>query len=306
MPSTLRRCCSYLLCFVALAVLKIPLHGDLPWRPCRRMYGRVCCPRNGDGLLRCRRNATAVAGADQRPVARVRERSSIEHRLCADYELASRGGMASMLATIWPLIAALVFASAVKKIGVLVCLITSVIAAAKSIAALVAALVSAVLATNVATAGNILRSYCRDVCSRQPLRNAGLRRSFCPGTISASGTPHRRSTPGTVAGLYGSHARRCDAERPALRRLLPRARIRWLSPWPRPVGALPEARRGANVTIAARKHASAAPRRASGRNPVPTNRGPMLVPALVAVRRPLEPCAAPSGGSPPVGLRARS
>src|SRR4029077_17339083 len=52
-------------------------------------------------------------------------------------ELASRGGMASMLATIWPLIAALVFASVVKKIGVLVCLITSVIAAAKSIAALV-------------------------------------------------------------------------------------------------------------------------------------------------------------------------
>jgi Na+:H+ antiporter, NhaC family len=102
-------------------------------------------------------------------------------------ELASRGGMASMLATIWPLIAALVFASVVKKIGVLVCLITSVIAAAKSIAALVAALVSAVLATNVATAGNILRSYCRDVCSRQLLRNAGLRRSFCPGTISASG-----------------------------------------------------------------------------------------------------------------------
>ena len=71
-------------------------------------------------------------------------------------ELASRGGMDSMLDTIWLIVAALAFGGVVEKVGVLDKLITPIIARAKSAGALVAALTASSFATNVITADQFI------------------------------------------------------------------------------------------------------------------------------------------------------
>src|SRR5262245_19047241 len=67
-------------------------------------------------------------------------------------QLITRGGMASMLETVWLIITALAFGGVIEKIGALERLISPIIAAAKSTGALISALVGAVIATNVFTA----------------------------------------------------------------------------------------------------------------------------------------------------------
>ena len=64
-------------------------------------------------------------------------------------QLLTRGGMESMLGTVWLILVALAFGGIVEKAGVLDRLIGPVIAAARSIGALVAALVGAAVSTNV-------------------------------------------------------------------------------------------------------------------------------------------------------------
>lgn len=64
-------------------------------------------------------------------------------------QLLSRGGMESMLGTVWLILVALAFGGIVEKAGVLERLIGPVIAAARSVGALVTALVGAALATNL-------------------------------------------------------------------------------------------------------------------------------------------------------------
>src|SRR5262249_32847951 len=67
-------------------------------------------------------------------------------------QLVTRGGMDSMLNTIWLVISALAFGGVIERAGVLERLMAPVIAAAKSVGALVTSLVAAVFATNFATA----------------------------------------------------------------------------------------------------------------------------------------------------------
>jgi NhaC family Na+:H+ antiporter len=64
-------------------------------------------------------------------------------------ELLSRGGMASMLGTVWLILVALAFGGFIERAGVLERLIGPLIAAARSSGALVATLVGAALGTNV-------------------------------------------------------------------------------------------------------------------------------------------------------------
>src|SRR5262249_14891217 len=66
--------------------------------------------------------------------------------------LVTRGGMASMLSTVWLIITALAFGGVVEKAGVLERLMAPIVAAVKSAGTLVASLVGAVFATNVVTA----------------------------------------------------------------------------------------------------------------------------------------------------------
>src|SRR5690606_26945534 len=94
--------------------------------------------------------------------------------------LLSRGGMASMLGTVWLIVAALAFGGVVEKAGVLDRLITPVIDRAKSSGALISAMVGAVFATNVVTADQ----YIAVALPGRMFKTAFARRGFAPVVLS--------------------------------------------------------------------------------------------------------------------------
>jgi NhaC family Na+:H+ antiporter len=116
--------------------------------------------------------------------------------------LVSRGGMASMLNTIWLIITALAFGGVVEKAGVLDRLIAPVLAAARSVGALVASLVGAVFATNVVTADQ----YIAIVLPGRMFKGAFAKRGLAPvvlsRTVAASGTPTSALIPWNSCGAY--------------------------------------------------------------------------------------------------------
>jgi NhaC family Na+:H+ antiporter len=117
-------------------------------------------------------------------------------------QLVTRGGMASMLQTIWLIIAALAFGGVVEKAGVLERLIAPVIAAAKSAGALVSSLIGSVLATNIATADQ----YIAIVLPGRMFKTAFAKRGLAPvvlsRTISASATPTSALIPWNSCGAF--------------------------------------------------------------------------------------------------------
>jgi NhaC family Na+:H+ antiporter len=117
-------------------------------------------------------------------------------------QLVSRGGMESMLNTIWLIITALAFGGVVEKAGVIERLITPVIQAAKSAGSLVASLVGAVFATNIVTADQ----YIAIVLPGRMFKNAFEKRGFAPVVLSraigASGTPTGALVPWNSCGAF--------------------------------------------------------------------------------------------------------
>lgn len=117
-------------------------------------------------------------------------------------QLVSRGGMASMLNTIWLVITALAFGGVVEKAGVLERLITPVIEKAKSVGALVGVTVGSVVATSVATADQ----YMAIVLPGRMFKDAYAKRGLAPvvlsRTIGASGTPTSALIPWNSCGAY--------------------------------------------------------------------------------------------------------
>ena len=116
--------------------------------------------------------------------------------------LASRGGMDSMLNTIWLIITALAFGGVVEKAGVLERLITPIIEKAKSNGALVASLVSSIFATNVITADQ----YIAIVLPGRMFKTAFARRGLAPSVLSrsvgGSATPTSALIPWNSCGAY--------------------------------------------------------------------------------------------------------
>jgi NhaC family Na+:H+ antiporter len=116
--------------------------------------------------------------------------------------LVNRGGMASMLNTIWLIITALAFGGVIEKIGALERLIAPVLAAAKSTGALVSSLVAAIFATNVATADQ----YIAVVLPGRMFKSAFERRGLSPVVLSRSigdtGTPTGALIPWNSCGAY--------------------------------------------------------------------------------------------------------
>lgn len=116
--------------------------------------------------------------------------------------LISRGGMASMLGTIWLIITALAFGGVVEKAGVLERLMSPVIAAAKSVGALVAYLVASVISTNIVTADQ----YIAIVLPGRMFKNAFLERGLPPVALSRaigdSGTVTSALIPWNSCGAY--------------------------------------------------------------------------------------------------------
>lgn len=117
-------------------------------------------------------------------------------------QLITRGGMASMLDTIWLIITALAFGGVVEKAGVLDRLITPVIAAAKSAGRLVVSLVAAVLGTNIITADQ----YIAVVLPGRMFKNAFAQRGYAPVVLSrsvgAAATPTSALIPWNSCGAY--------------------------------------------------------------------------------------------------------
>ena len=95
-------------------------------------------------------------------------------------ELATRGGMASMLNTIWLVMSALAFGGVVEKTGALERIIQPVIDAAKSAGSLVASLVAAVIATNIVTGDQ----YIALVLPSRMFKSAFTKRGLEPVVLS--------------------------------------------------------------------------------------------------------------------------
>ena len=116
--------------------------------------------------------------------------------------LVSRGGMASMLNTIWLIIAALAFGGVIERIGALERLIAPVLAAAKSAGALVASLVGAVVATNVATADQYIAIVLPGRMFKSAFAQRGLAPTMLSRTIGDTGTPTGALIPWNSCGAY--------------------------------------------------------------------------------------------------------
>ncbi|CAB3810123.1 Na+/H+ antiporter NhaC [Paraburkholderia fynbosensis] len=116
--------------------------------------------------------------------------------------LVTRGGMDSMLNTIWLIITALAFGGVVEKCGVLERLIGPVIEKVKSAGALVASLVAAIVATNVVTADQ----YIAVVLPARMFKTAFARRGFEPVVLSRAvgdaATPTGALIPWNSCGAY--------------------------------------------------------------------------------------------------------
>jgi NhaC family Na+:H+ antiporter len=116
--------------------------------------------------------------------------------------LATRGGMESMLNTIWLVVTALAFGGIVEKAGYLKRVIDPIVDVAKSAGALMASLVAAVVATNMATADQ----YMSIVLPGRMFKDAFARRGFAPVVLSrsvgASGTPTSALIPWNSCGAY--------------------------------------------------------------------------------------------------------
>ena len=117
-------------------------------------------------------------------------------------QFVSRGGMASMLNTIWLVIAALAFGGVMEKSGALDKLIAPIIAAANSIGTLVASLVATTVTVNVVTADQ----YMAVVLPGRMFKRAFQSRGFAPITLSravgASATPTSALIPWNSCGAY--------------------------------------------------------------------------------------------------------
>ena len=95
-------------------------------------------------------------------------------------QLLTRGGMESMLGTVWLILTALAFGGIVEKAGILDRLIGPLIAAARSIGALVATSSAPPSRPTCLPPTSTSPSCCRGGCSAAPSRSAAWRRSSCP------------------------------------------------------------------------------------------------------------------------------
>jgi Na+:H+ antiporter, NhaC family len=116
--------------------------------------------------------------------------------------LASRGGMESMLNTVWLIIAALAFGGVVEKAGALERLIAPVIRVAKSVSALVSSLVASVLATNIITADQYIAVVLPGRMFKSAFQQRGLAPLMLSRTIGAAGTPTSALIPWNSCGAY--------------------------------------------------------------------------------------------------------
>lgn len=118
--------------------------------------------------------------------------------------LATRGGMESMLSTVWLIITALAFGGVVERAGVLERLIAPLTRALKSAGSVVASTVGAVVATNIATADQYIAIVLPGRMLKQAYEKLNLAPVMLSRTIGAAGTPTSALIPWNSCGAYMS------------------------------------------------------------------------------------------------------
>jgi NhaC family Na+:H+ antiporter len=116
--------------------------------------------------------------------------------------LATRGGMDSMLNTIWLVVTALAFGGVVEKAGVLDRLITPIINKAKSTGALVASLSGSIVATNVVTADQYIAIVLPGRMFKPSFARRGLAPVVLSRTVGDTATPTSALIPWNSCGAY--------------------------------------------------------------------------------------------------------
>jgi len=116
--------------------------------------------------------------------------------------LATRGGMDSMLNTIWLIVTALAFGGVVEKAGVLDRLITPIIRKAKSDGALVASLVSSIVAANIITADQYIAIVLPGRMFKTAFAGRGLAPVVLSRTVGDTATPTSALIPWNSCGAY--------------------------------------------------------------------------------------------------------
>ncbi|MCX5514679.1 Na+/H+ antiporter NhaC [Kaistia algarum] len=117
-------------------------------------------------------------------------------------QLSTRGGMSSMLETIWLVITALAFGGVAERTGILLRLTAPIVQTAKSTGSLVAALVATVFATNIATADQYLAVVLPGRMFKQPFADRGLAPVVLSRSVGASATPSSALVPWNSCGAY--------------------------------------------------------------------------------------------------------
>lgn len=117
-------------------------------------------------------------------------------------QLATRGGMDSMLNTVWLIITALAFGGVIEKSGALERLMAPLVERIKSATALVASTVGSVVATNVATADQYIAIVIPGRMFKQSFAERRLPPHVLSRTIGASGTPTGALVPWNSCGAY--------------------------------------------------------------------------------------------------------
>ena len=116
--------------------------------------------------------------------------------------LATRGGMSSMLTTIWLVMAAFAFGGVAEKIGVLDRLISPIVTVARSTGRLVAMVVVSILATSIAAADQYLAIVLPGRMFKRAFADRGLPPALLSSSVGAAATPSSALIPWNSCGAY--------------------------------------------------------------------------------------------------------
>ena len=117
-------------------------------------------------------------------------------------QLATRGGMRSMLTTVWLIIAAFAFGGVAEKVGVLQRLIDPITHIAKSAGSLVVMLVISVVGTSIATADQYLAIVLPGRMFRRSFEERDRPPLLLSSSVGASATPTSALIPWNSCGAY--------------------------------------------------------------------------------------------------------
>ncbi|MDO6446040.1 Na+/H+ antiporter NhaC [Colwellia sp. 1_MG-2023] len=117
-------------------------------------------------------------------------------------ELLSRGGMSSMLNTIWLVICALSFGAVLEHLGMLRKFVESILAAAKSTGSLIASTVATCIGTNLITADQYMAIVMPGRMYKEEYERRGLHPTVLSRTLEDSGTITSPLIPWNTCGAF--------------------------------------------------------------------------------------------------------